>query len=165
MSDKTFKQQVEEIIPDDTDSSQNCPYQFKFKGCSHTSCKKCIVDRILAAHNAKLDRIAEGKESDGVALIAQERKRTIEAEGWTAELDKQHCHGELSMAATCYALVAVDQIKKYPSATVMPSFWPWHPLWWKPTKDPIRNLVKAGALIAAEIDRCQAYIQAQKEGM
>ena len=56
MSDKTFKQQVEEIIPDDTDSSRNCLYQFHFKACSYTDCKTCITDRILAAHNAELGR-------------------------------------------------------------------------------------------------------------
>jgi hypothetical protein len=32
--------------------------------------------------------------------------------------------------------------------------WPWEqPDWWKPSDNPIRNLEKAGALIAAEIDR------------
>jgi len=35
------------------------------------------------------------------------------------------------------------------------SLWPWGSEWWKPSKDPIRDLVKAGALIAAEIDRLQ----------
>lgn len=33
--------------------------------------------------------------------------------------------------------------------------WPWDADAWKPTQDPIRQLVKAGALIAAEIDRRQ----------
>ena len=33
------------------------------------------------------------------------------------------------------------------------SDWPWPPEFWKPSDDPVRNLVKAGALIAAEIDR------------
>jgi hypothetical protein len=27
--------------------------------------------------------------------------------------------------------------------------------WWKPSTDPIRNLERAGALIAAEIDRLE----------
>ena len=31
--------------------------------------------------------------------------------------------------------------------------WPWGSEYWKPSEDPVRNLVKAGALIAAEIDR------------
>lgn len=41
-----------------------------------------------------------------------------------------------------------------------PRYWPWEPGWWKPGKgnsyaDRVRELVKAGALIAAEIDRLQ----------
>ena len=35
-----------------------------------------------------------------------------------------------------------------------PDDWPWSDKWWKP-KDKIRDLVRAGALIAAEIDRLQ----------
>ena len=34
--------------------------------------------------------------------------------------------------------------------------WPWAKKWWKPSDDPVRNLVKAGALIAAEIDRLES---------
>lgn len=36
-----------------------------------------------------------------------------------------------------------------------PIDWPWADSWWKPSTDPVRNLVKAGALVAAEIDRYQ----------
>jgi hypothetical protein len=39
-------------------------------------------------------------------------------------------------------------------------WWPWSFEWWKP-KDRIRNLVRAGALIAAEIDRLQAMQEAK----
>lgn len=34
-----------------------------------------------------------------------------------------------------------------------PLNWPWKPECFKPTGDPIRDLTKAGALVAAEIDR------------
>ena len=78
----------------------------------------------------------------GIELIAKERQRQIEAEGWTPEHDDQHVHGELADAAACY----VDG---------NPVGWPWDEKWWKPSSDPIRNLAKAGALIAAEIDRLQ----------
>lgn len=37
----------------------------------------------------------------------------------------------------------------------LPMDWPWADDWWNPSDDPVRNLVKAGALIAAEIDRIQ----------
>lgn len=36
----------------------------------------------------------------------------------------------------------------------MPDSWPWAKKYWKP-KTPLEDLVKAGALIAAEIDRLQ----------
>jgi hypothetical protein len=45
----------------------------------------------------------------------------------------------------------------------VPNDWPkeWNVDWWKPSDDPIRNLVKAGALIAAEIDRLQRKAEAK----
>jgi len=96
----------------------------------------------------------------GTELIAAERKRQIEEEGWTAEHDDdEHGDGELALAASCYALcsnkiaivgnnaVIVDLIKL---------LWPWDQKWWKPSpEDRIKELTKAGALIAAEIDRLQ----------
>lgn len=36
-----------------------------------------------------------------------------------------------------------------------PDDWPWEPEAWKPEPEAIDNLMKAGALIAAEIDRLQ----------
>ena len=82
----------------------------------------------------------------GIELIAEERKRQVDEEGWTEEHDDQHTCGELKIAAACYTTLS-----DHPA----PSFWPWLIEWWKPSGDPIRNLVKAGALIAAEIDRLQ----------
>ena len=93
----------------------------------------------------------------GIELIAVERQRQIAVEGWTPEHDDEHDAGQLSEAAACYADLAAYQgshvdspIDKRP-----PMGWPWSPDWWKPSPDLIRNLVKAGALIAAEIDRLQ----------
>ncbi len=83
----------------------------------------------------------------GTELIAAERERQITAEGWTPEHDDSHVLKELVYAAICYASKAAGK----PFASVG---WPW-PSWWKPSRDPVRNLVKAGALIAAEIDRLQ----------
>lgn len=45
-----------------------------------------------------------------------------------------------------------------------PDEWPWDPSWWKPSPDVVSNLVKAGALIAAEIDRLLASPSAAQEG-
>lgn len=82
--------------------------------------------------------------------IAAERQRQIEAEGWTPEHDDQHAHNELALAALAYAYCAAFE---HGAGTVQAPYWPWLPRWWKPSDDPIRNLEKAGALIAAEIDR------------
>lgn len=86
--------------------------------------------------------MAETTSLPGASMIAAERQRQIEVEGWTHEHDDEHRHGELVSAAVCYAKPALAD-----------TYWPWDPFWWKPSDDPIRNLVKAGALIAAEIDR------------
>lgn len=103
----------------------------------------------------------------GIKLIADERKRQIEAEGFTAEHDAHEDHqgGELSFVAENYCRVASTQIadQHFGVEAVsgeydgLPENWPlsWDKGWWKPSDDPIRNLVKAGALIAAEIDRLQ----------
>lgn len=94
------------------------------------------------------------KTTDGATLIAAERKRQIEQEGWTAEHDEQNDHCELAIAASCYAL-PFD--KRNPYNGILPNNWPWREEWWKPTPgNRIRELVKAGALIAAEIDRLRA---------
>jgi hypothetical protein len=87
----------------------------------------------------------------GIERIAAERKRQIEEEGWTAEHDFQWSKGELTKAAVCYL---------YPGDELMPkwkkTFWPWDAGWWKPSPaNRVRDLEKAGALCAAEIDRLQ----------
>jgi hypothetical protein len=102
---------------------------------------------------------------DGVELIAKERQRQKEKEGWTSEHDDEHPLFSMSTAAAIYALnlYQIDLILKYNNSAlagkindISDMLWPWDGKWWKPTPDdPIRQLVKAGALIAAEIDRLQ----------
>jgi hypothetical protein len=96
----------------------------------------------------------------GVELIAAERTRQVEVEGWTPEHDAEHAGESLALAACCYA--APPTMRKWriwsntnPPKSV-PVLWPWGPTFWKPSEDRVRELVKAGALIAAEIDRIQA---------
>jgi len=98
-------------------------------------------------------------EKTGIELIAEERKRQVEKEGWTAEHDAQHVAGELSMAAACYAhRASLFAIKGRDYATCHRTFWPigwpWLRESWKP-KTVLKDLIRAGALIAAEIDRLQ----------
>lgn len=94
----------------------------------------------------------------GIELIAEERIRQIEVEGYTIESDDTHDKGQLAKAAAAYSL-AEDYRKHAPQEIVKkepPFFWPWTDQSWKPTsEDRVKELIKAGALIAAEIDRLQ----------
>lgn len=90
----------------------------------------------------------------GAELILNERERQVEEEGWTPEHDDKFTAGELVQAAICYAFVPLQRIMLFSG------FWPWDITWFKPTTR-IRDLVRAGALIAAEIDRLKrAQIEA-----
>lgn len=83
-----------------------------------------------------------------IELIADERRRQIEVEGWSLVHDGQHRWGQLADAAACYALTH----RRKDGASLR--YWPWDERSWKPTPDDrVRELVKAGALIVAEIDR------------
>lgn len=97
----------------------------------------------------------------GIELIAQERERQIKEEGYTALHDKNHVIGELAMAGACYAMPAHSRMYR---ADGNPFLWPMDSTSWKPTPgDRKRELAKAGAFIAAEIDRLNALEEAAKE--
>lgn len=109
--------------------------------------RRGAVEAILAA--------AADSMQQGVALIAAERERQISAEGWTPEHDDEHDDGEMAVAAVCYAhFASLSDIRRNSPGTTARVLedWPWDERWWKPG-DRVRELVKAGALIAAEIDR------------
>jgi hypothetical protein len=99
--------------------------------------------------------------STGVQLIASERHRQIHEEQFTPEHDQAHNDGDLASAAACYAMRGRDREERTYSQGDRargrcPKLWPWEGDAWKPTpNDRVRELVKAGALIAAEIDRLQ----------
>jgi hypothetical protein len=85
--------------------------------------------------------------------IAAERRRQVEAEGWTAEHDDGHTLGEMAQAAACYASASFFASNGWkPNRVPQLMMWPWDILWWKPT-DRRRDLIKAAALIVAEIER------------
>lgn len=100
----------------------------------------------------------QAKQSvSGIQLIAAERARQIEGEGWSAEHDDKHRELELLRAAESYltAVISPDEEGDENGQTRPGWDWPWDRKRWKPSDDPVRNLVKAGALIAAELDRLQ----------
>jgi len=78
--------------------------------------------------------------------VLKERRRQVEDEDWTMDQDDAHENGELAEAAMCYADPAAH------CQLGIPQQWPWVGEWWKP-RDRRRNLVRAGALIIAEIER------------
>ena len=93
---------------------------------------------------------------NGAALIAAERRRQVEEEGYTARFDADNGDNALAYAAACYALT--EHVRGFDSygRSLLEALWPWSPYFWKPSPDDrVRELVKAGALIAAEIDRLQ----------
>lgn len=110
-------------------------------------------------------------QPSALADIAAERQRQIEAEGWTLENDDEHSDGSLALAAACYAegpsersrvAKVTDDVSGGRGDTpvwgtrklLVPLMWPqsWCPSWWKP-KGRRHDLVQAGALIIAEIER------------
>jgi Lar family restriction alleviation protein len=93
---------------------------------------------------------------DAISLVQQERLRQIEIEGWSTEHDDEHIMGEMIGAAVTYAAHALEIVSDHelPGAD-NEGWWPWEEKWWKPSPDPIRNLVKSAALIVAEIERLQ----------
>lgn len=87
--------------------------------------------------------------------VIAERQRQMEQEGWTPEHDDDHAGGELAHAAVCYAY-CVATFGGLPDESFAqippPDAWPWLDEWWKP-KTPRSALVRAAALLIAEIDR------------
>jgi hypothetical protein len=95
-------------------------------------------------------------DADGVALIAAERKRQVAEKGYTREHDAAHRTGGMARAAACYALHAagIKTLDTFALGTAWP--WPWLEAEFKPGADRVQTLARAGALIAAEIDRLRA---------
>lgn len=112
--------------------------------------------------------------SPSFPLIAAERQRQVSVEGWTAE----HDCGQLALAAVCYAAYAagerVFRVAYFDGGYSFVDPWPWdesldkrdiysdsleddppEPTEQQRREHTIRCLVKAGALIAADIDRLQ----------
>lgn len=107
----------------------------------------------------KMGPVSRGSATEDIAAlsrsaindIAAERQRQIDVEGWTPDHDDQHASGQLAAAAGSYALAKHPRLL-WVGGNEFPLTWPWHRRWWKP-KDRRRDLIRAGALIVAEIER------------
>ncbi|MDT8998379.1 hypothetical protein RQP53_03705 [Paucibacter sp. APW11] len=92
---------------------------------------------------------AEAEKPTQAALdVLAERQRQIDAEGWAPERDDAYTDDELAKAAAAYAMCSVTTDRGHLAL----SLWPWDHEWFKPSGSR-RNLIKAGALILAEIER------------
>lgn len=94
--------------------------------------------------------------------VVDERVRQIAVEGWTPEHDDAHVDGKLAGAASAYAMSAAAAIQLGRDAPLreIPPFFMFDHRHWKPTTAR-RDLVKAGALILAEIERLDRAVLAQ----
>lgn len=112
----------------------------------------CLYPAFAAAPTPPAEAV-----TDAARDVLAERRRQVEAEGWTPAHDDAHDDGELAEAAAAYAL-------DNGWAGAPPPSWPWSAAWWKP-KDRRSNLVRAAALLLAEIERLdRAAALAAKEG-
>lgn len=89
--------------------------------------------------------------------VIAERERHTTVEGWTANRDDRYVDGELARAAGAYCESAARPklfAREPGRAFTVPHSWPpsWDRIWWKP-RSPREDLVRAGALILAEIER------------
>ena len=114
----------------------------------------------------------------GAGRIFAERLRQVREEGFHFNADDSYRSEQLARAAACYAIPAngIHRVDGY-MREVPPKMWPWPAVAWKPGQvtqtgdgnslvmpiaDRIRELEKAGALCAAEIDR---LVRLQAEGV
>ena len=149
-----------------TDAFKNMYREFKTAeaiGCHDVD---CMHDAMLTAlmhapeapaTDAFLAEVrAQGVKSlsNAVQSVISERQRQQSVEGWTPEHDDEHTEGEMAEAAACYAMFANNQ------GFSVPGLWPWAREWWKQSGQR-RDLVKAGALILAEIERIDRQESAQ----
>lgn len=136
--------------------------------CTKASCNTEIDAHATLAMNSEAAQATTARHrADALVDIAYERRRQVEVESFTAERDDLYRRAELAGAAACYALAAArptaPQVKREIEHAIA-EVWPWDKHWWKPTT-PRRDLVKAAALIVAEIERIdRAEARAKEEG-
>lgn len=100
-----------------------------------------------------------GGASDAARDVLDERTRQISVEGWTPAHDDEHSSGEMASAAGAYALYVSGRVQRAKAEQL----WPWDLEWFKPTSRR-RTLVKAGALIIAEIERIDRGLRIAEKG-
>ncbi|ECF8073979.1 hypothetical protein CWU58_12880 [Salmonella enterica] len=130
-----------------------------FRKGTELEIESSVNDAAIIELKQQYSRLQEARyDTPAVKDVIAERQRQQSVEGGTPEHDDEHGDGELALAASCYAenfaLFSTWQDGESVdwSDAPQPANWPWSLEWWKPSS-PRRDLVKAGALILAEIER------------
>lgn len=102
-----------------------------------------------------------------IELICEERERQIMEEGFDSAHDDQYENQEILRSAIAYLLNTKNNLEMagnncaiyeqegvWEDCSCLLYDWPWDESWWKP-ESAIRDLTKAGALIAAQIEQLQ----------
>ena len=116
-----------------------------------------VVKEISSFDSCKAQAVPEGF---AIKDVINERQRQINQEFYSTENDDEYKQNELLRAAVCYAENVVRRGWVFDSnfgpdvyqEEEVPDLWPWDLDFWKP-KSPRRDLVRAAALIIAEIER------------
>lgn len=142
-----------------------------------TSAKMGLVTRLAPRRvnlTLALDTGPAADTASALSLIVEERRRQIEEEGFTAERDDGYTDGSLASAGAAYALAAatdpatrrvIDEFGGRGLPNSLCGVWPksWSLSWFRP-KTRREDLVKAGALIIAELERLdRAKVKTNKE--
>ena len=109
------------------------------------------LDDALAENRQLHERLRGVTATTGSYMIAMERERQVTVEGYDAEHDQCHSPMTLARAAVSYILCNDENKRRVAKNT----YWPWEDKYYKP-RDMKRNLIRAGALVAAAIDLLQA---------
>lgn len=139
------------------------PDEDKCPGCAGENCMAAACPEC----GGRYDLVAEANITAPAGQVPQawldvqaERRRQIEAEGWTPEHDDEHSHGQMARAAACYALAGSSAPNDGTAALLVSLAWPWDEQWWKPSTAR-RDMVKACALGLAEIERLDRVAASQ----
>lgn len=113
---------------------------------------QACIERHRAEQDSLMRLLAQARAITCTAHdVLAERQRQVDVEGWTPEHDDEHDDGSMAAAAAAYALAGHPAVG-LASAEKLWEAAGWDTSWFRP-KDTRRNLVRAGALILAEIDR------------
>ena len=140
--------------------------QFIFHPASRSIDEIEMAGEIMRDLLKQRDELLAALETHATKDVIAERRRQQIVEGWTTDHDDQHKNGEMPRAAGLYAISAGFASKYMDGETEtcpVPDGWPWGPEWWKPANSR-RDLVKAAALILAEIERIDRAAIASVKG-